>query len=214
MKYIIHSCDKRLWYVKGFLVPALKEQGIEPIIHNDDDHLGCLKSYIKSFRSLKRTDEGTWHLQDDVMICRDFAKITKEHDDGIVYGFFHRHPKENDLRAGKVPVTEATYSFPCLRIPDKIAVEFTDWFLGDAQYRENYQRWVEAKKYCDAFWKDFLVEKYPEDYVYNLKPSIVEHCDEWMGGSTINKWRESWCHADYWDDHQTIEDLKVKLASR
>ena len=38
MRVIIHSCDKRLWYVNKILVPTLREQGIEPEIHNDDEH--------------------------------------------------------------------------------------------------------------------------------------------------------------------------------
>ena len=37
-KRIIHSCDKRLWYVCEFLVPVLRTQGIEPEIHNDYEH--------------------------------------------------------------------------------------------------------------------------------------------------------------------------------
>ena len=214
MKVIIHSCDKRLWYVNEFLIPALHDQGIDPIVHNDDEHKGCLWSYMRSFQRLKRTTEGTWHLQDDVMICRDFARIAQAHDSGIVYGFFHRHVNEADITEGYVPVMKAGYSFPCLRIPDALAVEFTEWFLIDAQYRDQYQRWVEEKKFADAFWMNFLREQHPELMVYNLKPSIVEHIDEYIGGSTINFWRDGWCHATYFDDAESIEQLKVKLAGR
>ena len=213
MRVIIHSCDKRLWYVNKILVPTLREQGIEPEIHNDDEHHGCLWSYMESFRKLKRTSAGTWHLQDDIYPCRDFAKIAKEHDEGIVYGFWHQLFEEKDLQPGLVPVSQAGYSFPCLRIPDDLAVDFTDWFLGDAQFREMYSRWVSEKKFVDAFWMNFLREQHPEMYVYNLKPSIVEHIDEYIGGSVINFWRDGWSHATYFDDSEAIEQLiKVKLA--
>lgn len=211
MKFIIHSCDDRLWYVRGFLIPAMKAQGLDPVIHNDDDHRGCLWAYIDSFRGL--SGDGSWHLQDDVMICRDFSEITKSCDDGIVYGFFHKHRPEDVFIPGKVSVMKATYSFPCMRIPDKLAVEFADWFLSEAQFRDEYQRWIEERKYVDVFWRDFLRERHPDEFVYNLKPSIVDHIDEYIGGSTINYWRDGWCHADYFDDTETIEDLKIKLAN-
>ncbi len=213
MKIVIHTCDPRLWYVRDFLVPALREQGLNPSIHNDDDHKGCLWAYMDSFRGLKRTDEGTWHLQDDVYPCRDFAKVAAEHDDGIVYGFYHRHVADKDFVAGWVPVQKATYSFPCIRIPDRLAVEFAEWFLSDAQYRDCYKRWVKEKKFVDAFWKVFILEKYGNEKVFNLSPSIVEHVDEYMGGSTINFWRDGWCHAEEFNDTEAIEELKVKLAA-
>ena len=214
MKIIIHSCDKRLWFVRDYLVPALRDQGLEPIIHNDDEHKGCLWAYMDSFRGLDRNADGTWHLQDDVYPCRTFAEVAKAHDYGIVYGFFHQHVNEDPLQPGAVSVMKAGYSFPCLRIPDALAVEFAEWFLTDAQYRDMYRRWVEEKKFVDAFWMNFLREKHREMFVYNLKPSIVEHVDEYMGGSTINFWRDGWCHASHFDDTQTIEELKVKLADR
>jgi hypothetical protein len=212
MRVIIHSCDKRLWYVRQILVPALQEQGLSPIVHNDDAHAGCLMAYMDSFRSLDRESGGTWHLQDDVYPCRDFAKIAQEHDEGIVYGFWFRHFEEKDLQPGYVSVREARYSFPCLRIPDSLTVEFTDWFLCDAQFREMYRRWVKEKKFVDSFWMNFLRERHPELYVYNLKPSIVDHVDEWLGGSVINFWRDGWSHATYFDDDEAIAQLKVKLA--
>lgn len=214
MRVVIHSCDKRRWYVEEFLIPSLTDQGIIPSVVNDDDHKGCLWTYMHSFYKTKPTDDGTWHLQDDVMISKDFAKVAREHDEGIVYGFFHRHQNERELEEGLLSVMDAGYSFPCMRMPDKYAFEFAEWFLADAQFREKYQRWVEEKKYADAFWRDFLREKHPDEYVYMLKPSIVEHIDVLMGGSMINYWRDGWCRADFFDDQEAVEELRVKLASR
>lgn len=217
MKYMIHSCDKRLWYVNEFLVPSMLEQGIpehDIDVVNDDNHRGCLMAYVECFRKFKRTDEGTWHLQDDVLISRDFAKKTAERDEGIVYGFFHKHLNDVVLAEGMVSTKIAGYSFPCIRIPDRIAAEFADWVMIDAQYREQYQHWVKEKKYVDAFWRDFVREKYPDDFVYRFRPSIVEHVDMMIGGSIINFWRDGWCRADEFNDHDLVEELAVKLAGR
>lgn len=35
MKILIHACPERMWYVEGFLVPALRSLGTEPAIWND-----------------------------------------------------------------------------------------------------------------------------------------------------------------------------------
>ena len=29
--YIIHACPARMWYVNGYLIPSMREQGIEDI---------------------------------------------------------------------------------------------------------------------------------------------------------------------------------------
>lgn len=219
MKYMIHSCNPRLWYVNDYLVPSMIAQGISKediTVCNDDSHIGCRRSYIRSFQKLRGRNSGTWHLQDDVAISRDFAKRTAEHDEGIVYGFFHRHIKEKDLviKDGPLPVRQAGYSFPCFRLPDEIAVEFADWFLKDAQYREEYSRWLEAGKYVDAFFLIFLQERYSDGSVYMMRPSIVEHVDWLIGGSMVNKWREEICRATYWEDESVIDGLKRELAHR
>lgn len=206
-----------MWYVTGFLIPSMISQGIpesEIEIWEDEDHIGCLMATIESFRACGSRRGGTWHLQDDVAISHDFAEKTKKHDEGIVHGFFFRHHAESDLHPGKTPVLNMGYSFPCIRIPNEIAKEFADWFDQDARFREKYQRWIEGKKYVDAFFMVFLHERYTDGFIYNLKPSIVEHVDYLLGGSTINQWREVPARATYWEDKEIIEDLKRQLAHR
>lgn len=214
MRAIIHSCDKRLWYVNEFLVPALKEQGITPTIHNDDAHEGCLWSYINSFRKLTPDDGGTWHIEDDVYPCRDFAEIAKAHEHGIVHGFYHRSSADEKHVSGWVPIKDAGYSFPCFLLPNKYAAEFVKWFLDDARHRDIYKHWVEDNKHIDSFMLNFLLEKHPDEKVYNLSPSIVEHVDEYIGGSVVNHWRDGWWKAEDFKDEEVIEELKVKLAKR
>lgn len=213
MKVIIHSCDKRLWYVRGYLAPALRAQGVEPSIHNDDYHQGCLWSYIDSFRGLPADDGGAWHIEDDVYPCRDFVKTARAHDEGIVNGF-HCAATDEYFAPGWVSVLKAGYSFPCFRLPNRYAVEFAEWFAQDAAHREQYREWVQDNKHIDSFMLDFLWEQHPEEKVFNLKPSIVEHVDEYIGGSMVNKWRDGWLKAEFFDDPDIIEELKDELAHR
>lgn len=212
MRVIIHSCDSRLWYVREFLAPALRDQGLRVSVHNDDNHRGNLWSYIDSFRGLRGDDNGTWHVEDDVFPCRDFAKIAHEHNHGIVYGFHHEYGERVD--PGWVPVNKAGYSFPCMRIPNRLAAEFADWFMIEAQHRDEFQFWIKENKYIDSFWDNFLRERHPEERIFILDPSIVEHVDEFIGGSVCNEWRDGWCKAKHFRDSDVIESLKVKLASR
>lgn len=213
MNVVIHSCDRRTWYVHDFLVPALRDQGIVPEIHNDDHHEGCLRSYIRSFLKMPDDDEGTWHLEDDVYPSRDFGEMVRTHDHGIVHGFFHRYGDEKHA-PGWVPMHEAGYSFPCFRLPNRYAVEFADWFLNDARHRDTYKRWVEDNKHIDSFMLCFLRECHADETVFNLSPSIVEHVDEYIGGSVVNHWRDGWWKAEDFKDTDLIEELKVKIAGR
>ena len=51
MKVMVHACNKRIEYVREFLVPALVKSGYDEddiLVYNDKDGEGCLKSYIKS----------------------------------------------------------------------------------------------------------------------------------------------------------------------
>lgn len=78
MKYMIHACPKRMWYVSDYLIPSMLAQGIDKgniIVWNDIDGVGNLASCLASFASCQEEGE-TWHLQDDVVICHDFAERT------------------------------------------------------------------------------------------------------------------------------------------
>ena len=112
MKYMVHACPPRMWYVNDYLIPSMVEQGISAdniTVWNDSDGRGNLWSCLDSFQSLQDEPGGVWHLQDDVIISRQFAQLTREHDDGIVCGFFCRN---FDLfsKPGIVPAHEQWYS--------------------------------------------------------------------------------------------------------
>ena len=56
MKYMIHSCNARLWYVEEILIPALTAQGISKddiILFNDYYSNGNQKSFYNSAQYIK-----------------------------------------------------------------------------------------------------------------------------------------------------------------
>ena len=195
----------------------MTEQGIdrEQIeVWMDRNHDGNLFSCMKCFGEYGKRGKGRWHLQDDVVIAKNFREKTEEYDDGIVSGFFRSEWQSLTPQAGYVPAVYHWNSFQCVRIPDKYIAECAEWFFTDAAFRDTYKEIVEKNTCDDSMWYDFLVERHLEEYVTNLKPSIVDHVDFLIGGSVINKWRGHYARADFWEDEETFEKLKEKLARR
>ena len=205
---LIHAGPQRRWYVAEFLIPSLEEQGIEDI-----------DLALDSTGITHRVDpaESVWHLQDDVLIARNFAERIEEFDDGVACGFCHTlFEPFNRPMPGYVPALYMFNSFPCIRIPNEVAAEFVEWYYTDARYRDNYQPWVRSGIHDDGFWHDFYEERHGHDFVWNIAPNIVEHVDWLIGGSVANEWRGYICRASYWDDpdDNLIQELARKLASR
>lgn len=196
----------------------MREQGIpeqDISINLDSQCIGSLLSAMERFAEIGNKKIDTWYMQDDVVISRDFAEKSQNTDfNGVIMGFLHQYKGYPDLHPGKTPVSDMGYSFPCMMIPWKIADEFATWFYCEASKQEHYQEWIRAGKYEDSFFRDFMMERHQDGWVYNLRPSIVEHIDWLIGGSTINKWRPEICRATYWDDESIVEELKDKLAHR
>ena len=51
-RYVIHACPDRMWYVDGFLLPSLLEQGIcrdDILIWNDEERKGNLWAAMECF---------------------------------------------------------------------------------------------------------------------------------------------------------------------
>lgn len=216
MKIMIHACPDRMWYVTGFLVPSIIEQGIPPddiTIWNDTARNGNLVSCIESFRSCAGKPGGTWHLQDDVMICHDFAKRAKKNSgDHIVCGFCYSGYEDGIPIHGYVyPVLMWRSSFPCIYIPNEIAAEFVEWFQNDARARPIFGAWVKSGKMDDNFFHAFCVERHPNDKVLNSAPHLVEHVDYIIGGSVINTWRPHIARGYWFEDDYLIKELCSKL---
>lgn len=217
MGIMIHTCPAREWYVTDFLVPSLIDQGIsgnEISVWVDRDGRGNLSSCIETFCQSAQLPGETWHLQDDVIVCRDFAERIKDAPSGVVCGFCVKE-YENEIRCGTVKARHMWQSsFPCIKIPNRIAGEFVEWFISSAQYREDLQKYVETGKKDDTLFFIFMLEKHYTDLVTNLTPHLVEHIDYLIGGSILNQTRDIIARSCFWHDSEIIEELQSKLADR
>lgn len=217
MKVLIHACPKRLWYVTGFLVPQLKEQGADEVeVWNDTDRLGNLEACMKSFAT-RQGDGGTWHIQDDVLLCRNFVQRCSEMDQGVVYGFTCGRFGDDVDQTGRVYAPDVWHSFQCVRIPDAYARECAEWF-----YSGVWRKTASPELYAlydmgqgdDSFFREFLQTMHGTETMINVRPNLVEHVDWIIGGSILSPYREYYATSHYWDDVELVEKLKKDVEGR
>lgn len=213
-KYMIHACNKRIWYVEDYLIPSMIAQGIEGkdiVVYLDKANEGCLTSCVRSFDALRGISGGVWHLQDDVIISSSFRQQTEQHDSGIVCGYCWDQDRAGEC-AGAVPVDKMWYSFPCIRIPNHIASGFVDWFKSFAVKDIGLQTLIRTEKYDDSLFMEYMAWHNQAEEVLNLRPNIVDHIDYLIGGSVINRIRASKeTHAKYFDEPELVDALKERL---
>lgn len=213
-KYLIHSCNKRKWYVDQFLVPSMIKQGINQddiLVYNDNTKAGCLPSFIESAKMILDEPGGVWHLQDDVIISSWFKRITEEFDRGIVCGFCSYYSK--DVQSGCRPINDLWYSFPCIRIPNSILKGFIEW-LSSASVQNKYQAYIKERKFVDTLFRIYVLDEHHKEIVRNLNPNIVDNVDYLLGGSTINYARAEKPVSLYFQESELIEKLKMELSKR
>lgn len=217
MKYMIHACPDRMWYVNDYLIPSMVKQGIpekDIKVWNDYDHKGNLFSCMDAFGECGKSEGSTWHLQDDVIISRDFYKRTrKTNPKFVVCGYCGIDIGPDPAKIGKVPNYEMWWSFQCIHIPNKFAGECSKWFYEDAMYRDRHgiQGKIREGKNDDWFWKKYIRDCHPYADIINLKPNLVDHIDYLLGGSIINEERTRKHRAAYFNDKDLIATLELKL---
>ena len=213
-KYMIHSCVSRLWYVNKYLMPSMLEQGINKsdiTLYIDTQEEGCLKATLKAFTDLIDREEGTWHLQDDVVICSDFKERTEKFTEyEIVCGFCSEYDASTQI--GKLNVGLLWYSSPCIYISNKLASEFVDWVRTYAVTSELYKLFIRSNKYDDTLFNEFIKCEHKDLIGYNVAPNLVNHIDYLIGGSVVNKQRpEDRIVSLYWKEPELIQELSKKL---
>ena len=219
MKFLIHAYPARMWYVDEYLIPELLRQGADPSeisVWNDTQKRGNLHACMDAFAACDG-DGGTWHLQDDVLPCRDFVERCRQHDEGVVYGFCCTHFTDDPDQRGRVYMESAWHSFQCVRIPDAWARECADWFfsgawraVADAEMLILY----EQNNGDDTFFRNFLLDRHGMGTALNLAPNLVEHVDFLIGGSAVNKWRGFWARSDLWEDEELVTEFRAKMKAR
>ena len=214
MKILIHAVPERMWYVNEFLIPALQAQGAEEIeIWNDTEHRGNLAACMDAFAA-REGDGGTWHIQDDVLLCRDFVKRCRQHDSGVVYGFCCEQFTDDPRQFGRVSVEDAWHSFQCVRIPDSWARDCAAWLEGDGRLHEQYPLWIRSGKMDDSVFRAYLIAEHGRETVENLRPCLAEHVDWIVGGSVLSPWRGFIARAYWWDDEDLVRELKAAVRGR
>ena len=213
-KYLIHAYPKRLHYVREYLIPSMLKQGINKAdirVYNDDKGLGNLKACMEAFASCEG-DGGTWHLQDDVLICKDFKERTEWYDHGLVCGFSSlKYDGDIEDRKGAVPRDKMWFSFPCIRIPNQWARECADWvtkyIIGNPVYEKYWKDGVND----DWAFRTYLKEFHKDCVALNIMPCLVNHVDYIIGGSSGLRNRKYPVTAQYWKDDDLVEELKNGL---
>ena len=214
-KYIIHACPQRMWYVNEFLIPSMKEQGIEDIVVEcDTEQVGNLEKCMQIF--LRMDGYGSaWHMQDDVIICRDFRERTEQFEPSRVVCGFAFNKDENFHFTGQVDPAKMWWSFPCIHIPNKLARGCAEWYYAKAKNDLKYKHWKRAGKFDDAFFKEYVVTLRPSTTVINLKPNLVDHIDYLIGGTTINEQRKDGkVSSGYFNDNDLVYELRGKIWLR
>lgn len=208
-KIIIHSYPARLWYVWDFLVPQLQAQGITNIIiKNDKYRIGNLLSFVLACND----PEDAWHLQDDVVICKDFAKRIKKYS-GICCGFCSASFEIGEIITGKTDLQHIWFSFPCIRIPGNIAQSFYNWFMDEEIKSKDFADMIQTGKMDDLIFIEYLKKYYPDEPVTNIAPALVDHIDYLIGGSIANAQRQKIARATFFEDSQIVKDIEGKIIN-
>ena len=159
-------------------------------------------------------EDGTWHIQDDVLLCRDFVERCRQHDEGVVYGFCNVEFTDDPLQTGRVSVEDAWHSFQCVRIPDAYARECAAWLDGPGRTSGLYPVWIRSGKMDDDVFRTFLRDQHSRETVENLKPNLVDHVDWIIGGSILSPWRGHIARAYYWDDEDLVRELQEAVKGK
>ena len=214
-RYLIHTHPSRMWYVTDYLIPSMADQGImrdHISIWNDANGNGCLKSTMASFASIERNGSGLWHLQDDIVICRDFKQLTEDYDAGLICGYCYDSGDERVKETGYTTAKNAWFSFPCIRIPNGLARDVGEWFFKVVLPDGLFPELVVTGKHDDTIFMKYLEAYRADEFVYNFTPTLVAHVDYLIGGSLLNKNRSKEKDmALYFKDHGEVEELKEKL---
>lgn len=224
MKYMVHSCNDRQWYVDEFLVPALLDQGISEediFIYRDKTSIGNLRAFYMSCKmacEMWGTDKKVCHLQDDVYPASYFRKEVEYYallEEYLLICGFTCFYGDNKKPGCGIIIDDLWYSFPCIIIPNNIALEFYEWCDEYLWGKNMYKKWIEKNKGDDFIFKCFLEIRYPNALIYNVAPNLVEHIDYLLGGSVINKQRnKSNVRSMYWIENDLIKELEERLNKR
>ncbi len=217
---MIHACNQREWYVYEYLIPSLVKQGIQEDdikVWHDYKKIGNLQSFVASMKWISQncdSEQAIWHLQDDIVLSKNFKQEVDKDWEWIVSGFVcvDWNPRTID-KIGRVPSKFMWYSFQCMRIPNYLAGEFCTWFYEKAVNTDRLWQLFKQGKHDDEFWRTFIYDNHIRQHSFNLKPNIVDHIDWMIGWSIINdaRGRTRARRSFYWEDNDQVRELEQML---
>ena len=216
-KFLIHAVPQRMWYVNEYLIPSMTAQGIaesDIIVVCDTEKKGCLQMFAESCGTLPESGD-TWHLQDDVLISSNFREETEKDRQGIICGICTVYDK--DRQPGWTDISQTWYSFPCIRIPNKIATGLAKWWTeyASTSYEVTLYNIRKSGKNDDMLFRIYVEKFFPDEPVLNLAPNIVEHIDYMIGGTTTNMGRsENYVGSQYWYEPELTDKLMNEILKR
>lgn len=208
MKVMIHAMPKRMWYVDKFLVPSMVAQGITPVIYCDTAGRGNLGACLDSFRNIR--GDGTWHIQDDVIISRRFAELAEANDTGVCNGFCHHVWEDDPTITGSVYPPDLWHSFQCVRIPDDMARDFVKW-VETAPHDSWSDIQIKRNRGDDYLFREYFCSMHGRETARNIAPNMVDHVDFLIGGSVINEFQDMFHRADLFEDLDLIDELEKNI---
>ena len=214
-KYLIHTYPKRLWYVNEYIIPSMLKQGIheEDIkVYNDIDGDGNLRACMKAFASVDDNDESTWHLQDDVCICKDFKERTEMYSKGLIAGFSSAL-YDGPGKIGPVTIENMWFSFPCILIPNQYAIACSKWVMDFIIGNPIYERYWKRGVNDDWAFRLYIKNFHKNDPCLNIYPNLVDHVDYLLGGGSGGK-RKQEVRAQFWKDDDVVSELEKKINGR
>lgn len=217
-KYMIHTMPKRKWYVDDYLIPSMLKQGVKPTsisVYCDEKQEGNLRACMNAFILCENKPGGTWHLQDDVILCHNFKEMTEKYDEGIVCGFKSKYDGINNERPiGRVPIDKMWFSFPCIRIPNAIASNCGNWVLKYMVNNPVYKEWTEKGVNDDLLFRQYVLEKHKDMEVLNIAPNLIDHIDYLIGGTVNSNARQVVkIRSVLWEDEYLVRELEQKLKT-
>ena len=220
MKYLIHTCPKRGWYVSDHLIPLLTEQGIaknDIKVWNDKNKVGNLESFVASCEWIGKSydlKESTWHLQDDIVVSKRFVKEAEKPYSGFKNGFCNEiFDGERTNYIGNTTVNGMWFSFQCILIPNMVAADFAKWFKDECIPKGLYPEYVSTGKCDDSLFREWAMG-HIDLPALNVCPNMVDHIDYLIGGTVINKQRIGEKRTAYWRDKDlddAVQELKERL---
>lgn len=216
--YMIHTCEKRLWYVRDFLLSSMIKQGIQDnhiLVYKDRNKIGNLRAWVDScnrlaYQSRNVRIKNVWHLQDDVMISKNFKKLTEEYENhDIVCGFTCGYDQKPEAGTFKLEEHKMWYSFPCINISTALTTEFANWANVNLWQSQHFKEAVRRNNCDDLIFREWLYDVHGDLEEINLNPNIVNHIDKWIGGSVCNQQRdpEKDTTSIFWDEDRELQAM-------